>query len=674
MYPSLRSFRATALGLAFFLSFSSAQAALPRVFSDPNNAIAVRPGGTSYTWTYGTGTTPAAPGIRYPVATVAYYDVPAFSWFLTRGRIEYSTDNGANWVTYPLGNAVTITYLPVAGKIWRFVDTSPADSTSTNSVGVGWTLGGGAPSGNVGSGATVLPDLAPTDVTADRTVVFPTSALGSTVTVLSPVDTGTTTDGFWTIESQSAANAFTLSFDRTTGNTAKLLRGSGSLPALGQTVTVAVRYCDVYQTDNAGNPLAGQGFTKTLNLVVTSETSNALTLGNDFPVNTFTTNSQTSPSLAQLTTGNLIAVWQSAGQNKSTTQLNGVYGQLLSNVGAKVGSEFVVSNASTSIDEISPSVAALAGGRAVVAYSTGNSNYEINFRLIESNGTVGAPIQANTTTAGNQQVPVVAALTGGNFAIVWSSDSGEIRVRTFNSAGTGVTGEVQITAAGYYPGIAALSNGNYAVAWVDGSTGNVFTAVTGGAAVDTGITQSGYGPPRLAGLSGGGYVVASDSYIAASGLSKVEAARYNNSAVLQGARFTVNTTAGGSAYLPSVAPLSGGGFVIGWSSDTADFDFNGVFARRFGSTGTAVDASDVQINQHRSGDQSFAAFSQLGTDLFAAVWVDTPTDIARTGVYVSDIVGRALQAAAPTPTPTATATPTPTPTPTNTPTSTPTPT
>ena len=510
--------------LLAFGALQSAQALPPQKTITVPTTIFVRPGGTSYSWVPSTNSSGNA------VLDVGYQNISSFGWILTRGRIETSTDAGGNWTTYPIttdGIPFPSGYLAVRGRLWRFVDTMPADTTTTTTLGNSWHLVS-SPGSNTSSGATVIPDNAPTDISSNKATIFDNTPVGGKFATLTPSDTGDTQRGFWTLESQSVPNLFAISFNSATGNAATLTRGSGAVPAIGATPTVTVRYHDVYQTDASGNPIAGQGFSKTLSYTVVAEASNDLTLGNDVAMNTYTTSNQSAPAVARLSTDNLAVVWQSAGQGgKSQAFYSGIYGQLLSPLGVKVGTEFVVSNAGAAIDEIQPVVSALNAGRFVVAYSTATAgDYNIGYRIIEANGTVGAQLQANTATSGTQNNPGVTTLTDGSFVISWASDNGNIRARQFAAAaGAPIAGEVSIAnsplSSGYYSSVGALSNGGYVVSWLNLADSNVYTRTNSGAIIDTGMNSFGYAGPRVTGLSGGGFVVASESVV--SGECRMEA-------------------------------------------------------------------------------------------------------------------------------------------------------
>ena len=154
------------------------------------------------------------------------------------------------------------------------------------------------------------------------------------------------------------------------------------------------------------------------------------------------------------------------------------------------------------------------------------------------------------------------------------------------------------------------------------------------------MATAGYAPPRVAGLAGGGFVVASESVVSAQ--TRIEAARYNNSGAPQGSRFQVHTGSAGERYAATIAALTGGGFVVGWTAEQGDFDYNGVFGRRYTAAGVAVDTNEFQINQHRLGDQSYPVLAPLPNDAFGAVWTDTSGASILAGDYFGDIEARVL--------------------------------
>ncbi|HTJ00596.1 MAG TPA: cadherin-like domain-containing protein, partial [Dongiaceae bacterium] len=651
-----RIFRAAQTALLILLalgtSWGTLSAAPDKTYTPPPT-IFVRPGGISYRWNFGTGTTPDPnyPG-TYPVTSVGYYNVPAFNWVVTRGHFEYTSNGGTSWTTYTMGTSPV--YISNSGVLWRFVDTSPSDTTNNNSFGTSWNLQG--PTSSVQSGGSIIPDNPPTDITSDKLVILSAAGPGAAVATLTPTDTGSTVGGYWAIDSQSVSGLFTLTNNSTTGNTATLLLGSGTLPAIGNTASVTVHYYDLYQTDTNGAPLAGDGFSKTLTFTVVAEATSDLNFTSDLAVNTYTNNDQSHPATATLSTGNFVVVWESAGQDGKdlTPNVNhGIYGQLYSATGSKVGGEFVISSSGHAVDEIEPVVTPLNDGRFAVAYRTAGADYDIAFRIVETNGTVSAQHIANTTTAQNQYNPGIATLTDGSFVIVWGSDDAGIRLQQFSSTnGSAIGSEITINTNGYSPAVAGLSNGSYAVSWADGNTYDIMAQVgAAGSPVDTGVAWAGYSiAARIAPLASG-FVVAMEAYDSGTGTAQIEAARFNNSATLQGSVFTVATHTGGNRYGMAVAKLSGGGFVITWNSDIDDYDNRGIFGRRFAADGTAVDNADFEVNEHRTGDQSAPVVTGLAGNLFAAAWTDIPDASILDSSYIGDVEARVLLPSNTAPTP-----------------------
>jgi hypothetical protein len=567
---------------------------------------------------------------------------------LMRGKLQFSSNGGASWADLPGGGIGFANSIP-APTLLRYVDLLPADATTSTMSFIAWS----SAAGTTTTGFFVSPDLAPTDIVSQdsyfsetRDYVLSDAPVGFPLATLRPTDTGMGVSGFWAIDSQSVPNLFTVSFNPLLGPNATLKKGTGSMPAVGAIPTVTLRYYDYFQTDSSGNPISGQGFAKTLSYtIVNGVTQELADFGADIKVNTTTANDQINPAIATLSTANVVTVWQSAGQGGEAVSKNGIYGQILTPTGATVGGEFAVTVAGNNIDEITPSVAALNAGRFVVAYTTtpGANGLDIGYRIIEANGTVGGELLANTTVAGNQNFPAAATLSDGNFVIVWNS-GGQIRAQKFSpAAGAKVGGEVIISAAttGTAPSVAAVGNaGAYVVSWPYSSTtafdinAVLSTAASSVIAVTSNRLNGSWSlsSPKtaLTGLNNGDFVVAWSGYPDSS-FDRAHAyfRRYNSSGVAQGSTTQANTLApvtntGKDAV--TLAPLSGGGFILAWQEDRSDKDPQGIFGRRYSAAGVAVDANEFEINQNRSGDQSVPAMTALASDRFATVWTDALSD------------------------------------------------
>jgi Dockerin type I domain len=148
-----------------------------------------------------------------------------------------------------------------------------------------------------------------------------------------------------------------------------------------------------------------------------------------FGVNTFTTGDQSSPSVAADSAGKFVVVWQSNGQDGSST---GIFGQRFSSAGAKVGPEFQV-NSYTTGPQTYPRVAWETSGGFLVTWeslgvgpfgthSQDRSGLGVFAQRYDSTGApVGGEFFVNTYTSNNQSNPALAAGTAGSFLIVWQS-------------------------------------------------------------------------------------------------------------------------------------------------------------------------------------------------------------------------------------------------------------
>jgi hypothetical protein len=130
----------------------------------------------------------------------------------------------------------------------------------------------------------------------------------------------------------------------------------------------------------------------------------------------------------------------------------------------------------------------------------------------------------------------------------------------------------------------------------------------------------------VATLANGNFVVAWDSYVNAPfgfAGSDVFFQLYDSTGHALGGPVQANLEGGSGHYDAAVTALSDGGFVVAWQSQTGDYDGSGIFGRRFGADGSAVDPQEFEINQMRAGDQTGPEVVALANGGFAAAWVDS---------------------------------------------------
>ncbi|MBK8918090.1 MAG: hypothetical protein IPM73_08615 [Betaproteobacteria bacterium] len=381
-----------------------------------------------------------------------------------------------------------------------------------------------------------------------------------------------------------------------------------SNPVPSRTVSIQV-------SDGAG----GASVPSVVEINVTPEYDGAQALYEEEVVNTYTPDQQYAPAMARLADGGYVTVWQSAGQDGWGF---GIYGQRYNAQGVAVGNQFQV-NDYTPNDQVTPVVSSLAGGGFVVVWSDQDgrdgSGYGLFGQRYDANGLqVGNDFIVNTTTTSNQYQPTMVSVPGGGFIVAWYSDgskdgrSADVFFQRFDNNGSPQGAETRAnsstgfeSSAQYEPSIALLNDGSFVVTWrsdsQDGSNAGVFgqrfaangTTLGSEFRINT-FTENHQYEPSIAALTGGGFVVSWTSYFQDGGSSTgVFAQRYANDGTPLGSEFRVNTTTASSEQQPSVTALANGGFVVAWSNGSQ------IYAQQYNAAGVAVDGEirvDVQDN------------------------------------------------------------------------------
>ena len=149
--------------------------------------------------------------------------------------------------------------------------------------------------------------------------------------------------------------------------------------------------------------------------------------------------------------------------------------------------------------------------------------------------------------------------------------------------------------------------------------------------------------PSSTGLSSGDYLVVWQSAGQDGSGSGIYGQRFAADGTAQGVEFQVNTTTAYDQTDPATAGLTGGGFVVVWTSEGQDGSLGGVFAQVFDSAGIAV-GSEFQINSTSTDQQRAAAVVALPAGGFAVSWTSMSEDGSGEGVYLAtyDSMGVAL--------------------------------
>ena len=145
--------------------------------------------------------------------------------------------------------------------------------------------------------------------------------------------------------------------------------------------------------------------------------------------------------------------------------------------------------ASGGAEQTDPSIAVLTGGGFAVTWTdsaSDGSGTAVRARLYTS---AGAPLPAlpgsfavNTSAAGDQKTPSIAALADGGFVIVWDDDGAqEIRGQRFSAAGALIGAQFTVAAMSNLsgPDVALLDDGRFVVSFANEAGGNsdVYTAI-----------------------------------------------------------------------------------------------------------------------------------------------------------------------------------------------------
>ncbi|MDR0779772.1 MAG: Ig-like domain-containing protein, partial [Pseudomonadales bacterium] len=334
-------------------------------------------------------------------------------------------------------------------------------------------------------------------------------------------------------------------------------------------------------------------------------------------VNTVTAGNQFYPSIAKLPSGGYVVGWH------DVTLGSGM--QIYDATGNRVGEQINYKSAGTTYINRGSVITTLTSGNIVQVYwGEGNNYADVFYRIYSPTGELIKPTAV--LTAVNTGVDIwttVTPLSGGGFVAAWSSATSsepyQIYIRVFNASGTAL--------------------------------GTTDTVVSQAEASVTGDATAG----KIAALSGGGFVVTwAVAASAPSGGSGVDvyAQRYsvNGSTVTaQGNITRVNVTTAGDQENAEAVGLLGsnsGSYVIAWQGP--DADGAGLYFRRFGANGAALDDTDQAINLTTAGNQYFpqlgnfaavtdsggTAITALSNGGFVVVWSSQYQDGSGLGAYM----------------------------------------
>ena len=377
----------------------------------------------------------------------------------------------------------------------------------------------------------------------------------------------------------------------------------------------------------------------------------------EFLVNELTNDYQSRPSIAALEGGGFVVTWYSYAPTYGDSSGLGVNARIFNADGTEAVSEFLVSEFTEDV-QLNPSVTALEGGGFVVTWESSdqqqgdNSDAGIKARIFNADGTKAvSEFLVNELTNSVQRFPSITALEGGGFVVTWPSDDPQqgdtsstgVKARIFNADGTEAVSEFLVNeftnSSQFRPSITTLKGGRFVVTWessdqqqgdtsYSGIKARIFNA-DGTEAVSeflvNELTDGDQANASVTALEGGGFVVtwrSEDPQQGDTSSTGIKARIFNADGTEAVSEFLVNEFTNDSQYIPRIAALEGGGFVVTWVSfdpQQGDTSGWGVKARIFNADGTEA-VSEFLVNEFTNGDQQHPAITALEGGGFVVTW------------------------------------------------------
>jgi hypothetical protein len=289
----------------------------------------------------------------------------------------------------------------------------------------------------------------------------------------------------------------------------------------------------------------------TLSVVIfgsASATAGDVPAGLDFQVNSYTTGDQSASATVHLSDGGFVVAWNSMDQDGSG---QGIFAQRFLADGTPNGAEFQVNTYTTGTQQF-PTLSGAPSGGFVVAWTRFGIPRTLVVRSYDSTGLpLGGELVISQATDPPTRWGSVGHFPSGEFVVVWSAPSpadpdGGLLAQRYDGTGSLLGTEFQVNS--YTTGLVSAADvsidatGDLVVAWTSRIDGN-----------GTGVS----------------------------------ARRFDGAGLPLGAELAVNTYTSDDQSRPSIGHDAAGNFVVAWQAKAAA-DGEGVYARRYDATGTAI--------------------------------------------------------------------------------------
>jgi len=352
----------------------------------------------------------------------------------------------------------------------------------------------------------------------------------------------------------------------------------------------------------------------------------------EFLINTTMTGDQDQPAVAAFQGTQFIVVWADRGSGN-------IKGQLLGANGVKTDVEFLVNFPGTpGTKRQLPTVVETKQGLVVAWIETApGAKPQVKLRTLDQDTLSGPETDVSTAEVEPLIRPAMARLAGDGFVVTWADKRQDQRIRAqrFGIDGTKTGPEFRAnTIPGLHrvPMVAGLSNGNIVIGWRARITGALHLRLqvfgTNGPVGNEQIPGIEITEAAMAPLDSGRFVVV---HVRSAGdgeagfdTTVAQASLFEANGAFSNLRFSATSGRILSSW-PTLAPLSGARFLLGWTETNVDNVAAGtnVKARMFSSKGPLGQA--IQVNTLRGGSRfnlSAATTSGPDGDIAFPVWVD----------------------------------------------------
>ena len=358
------------------------------------------------------------------------------------------------------------------------------------------------------------------------------------------------------------------------------------------------------------------------------------------PVIDLGTGSPANFALSSLSNNRLLATWSTYVESIGTT----FWTRIFDPAGQPLSAEIAITGPSI-WGQHTPVATELSDGRFVMAWElTNGTSSSIHAQVFSSTGAkLGTEFTVSGTPGGRQYNPGITATTDGGFAIGWNTTSlypgGDIQVQRYDATGAVVGGNIavnsNVSGDQTLSDMVALAAGGFVVTWRGTTDTDIHAQVVdaNGAKIGQEITVNtmlagSQSEAQVAALSGGRFVVTwTSGDLARDGSGTAVLAQiFEANGTKLGGEILVNTVTAGNQGNASVSALADGTFVIAWANETdaiaANYGSSAIRAQVFDASGVRL-GSEIQVQNNTAGVEVRPNIVSLANGGFSVGWTES---------------------------------------------------